>query len=483
VQGWAAGESDSGCSGMGRGGVDRVGNPAPPVITLPRALALLAVLALLLVGRLWCVRRDALPLPEIDRPAAASPAVASAALEGDGQLASRSEVADSADAPARAKSRRPALLKGTVHGQDGALLEKAVVQLVRNDTPSLVDTAITDERGAFQLRYPVGGDYEVVASAKGQGVSELQSLALPDDAQTLDPLELAIAEPNFLAGVLEDNDGRPLAGVELWAFPATFTAADSQWLFAWRLRPASHSPRGECSASTLTDRAGRFRFDGLAPGRYFVARETELDPPHGVRWSHRTGEDALRIVEEHCWLRIRCGEQGAARAFCAPLLAGGPSDALLEPLDPSESGAGALYEVEPCRVYRCGFFEPAGGLVEAEVSIPNRAVTIEKSFELPPAGAAGTLKVEMPSFLALAEQHPRRVRLRSGASGVLLKSWTQTGDQSLALVAGAYVLEVAEPPARGWEILPRADPLGEALLERRTLAIEAGSVTRIEVRD
>ncbi len=454
-----------------------------------KPLLVCAAIAALLAGLCWLpgrVERRALAAEFQDRSAGASRS--SAALEGEPPAPERSAVAVADEARLRALPRRRCL-KGIVTSVRGGPVEKALVTIVRNGEPGADDRASSDEDGTFVLHYSGAGDYEVIARAAGLGVTPLQVLRLPDDPSELEQLELCIGEPDFLAGVLADEEGHALQGVDLWAFPSSVGMADAQWLFAWRNGPRCRSLRGECSASARTDRAGRFRFEGLAPGSYFIARTEDLEPPCPIRWVHRTGEDSIRLAfEDDCWLKLRCLGPGGAPAseasvFCAGLEQRGPSDSLLEPTTLREAEDGELvFRVEPCRVYRCGFLDPARGLVEEEIAIPCHGGTISHTFVLPETAGSGVLVLVLPEFSSQDELHPRRVRVRSGASGVLLKSWTQTGWSRTQLPQGAYVLELADPPARGWDPLLREDPLAELLLERREFSIEARGDTRIELR-
>jgi hypothetical protein len=450
-------------------------------------LALCVLLAALVLASPWLLRRAQLAaLPEVLGAGAEAPASSSADLESSAEPARSPGVA--ADlGPARAAQRR--ILRGNVTSVGGAPVAQARVTLQRSGSPAADDCAESDEHGDFLLRYTGPGDFEIVARAKDLGVTPPRVLQLPDDSSTLGELELLIAEPDALAGVLEDFEGHALRDVDLWAFPAHLAQAESGALFEWRGSARARTLRGETSGFSHTDGGGRFHFEGLAPGSYFIARTSDLDAPHDPRLFFSTGATAIRLVYEgDCWLELRCRDASGAEVreasvFCAPLVADGPSDLLLEPSSARASEEGALlFQVEPCRVYRCGFFDPLRGLVEEEIHIPCRGGTSRRVLVLPQASGSGLLVLDFPEFSGLSLEHPRRVRVRSAASGVLLKSWTQVGWSRTRLPQGTYVLEVAEPPARGPEGLVRGDPVGELPVTRREFSIQDVLETRVELR-
>jgi len=425
-------------------------------------------------------------VPEVLGAGGEALASSSADLENSAEPA-RSPAA-AADLGPRAAPRRR-ILRGTVTSVGGAPVARARVTLQRSGSPAADDCAESDEHGDFLLRYTGPGDFEIVARAKDLGVTVPRVLQLPDDSSTLGELELLIAEPDALAGVLEDFEGHALRDVDLWAFPAHLAQAESGALFEWRGSARARTLRGETSGFSRTDGSGRFRFEGLAPGSYFIARTSDLDVPHDPRLFFTTGATAIRLVYEgDCWLELGCrDESGAevrgARVICAPLVVDGPSDLLLEPSSARAAEDGAIvFQVEPCRVYRCGFFDPLRGLVEEEIHVPCRGGTSRRVLVLPQASGSGTLVLDFPELSGLSVERPRRVRVRSAASGVLLQSWTQVGWSRTRLPQGTYVLEVAEPPARGPEGFVRGDPLGELPVARREFSIQDALDTRIELR-
>ncbi len=379
------------------------------------------------------------------------------------------------------KPRRPRRLGGRVLEQQGNPCEGARVLLYSPDWSMTVDYTFTGHDGTFELRYPFVGEFDVIARSQGVGTCDRTRVAL-DDALGQQQVELVLNRPDWLAGRLVDGENRPLRDAELWAFPAVFSTASSAWLFQWRMRAESRTLRGEHSGITRTDEQGRFRFVDLEPGAYFIARRERLDPPHDARVPYSTGESTIELVEEHTWLRLRCRGGSGAQAFCAPVARLGPTDSLLEPAtDESASTGDVLFEVEPCRVYRCGFIDPQRGCVEEEISMPCRGGTVVRELVLPDPTPGGRLTLEMSAPWRRRDSSARRVRIRSVSSGVLLMVWTQFDSGGADLPAGEFVLEVADPPARGPEIFMRSDPLGEELVTRRRILIRPDADTRVDL--
>jgi hypothetical protein len=445
------------------------------------------VIAALLLVSPWLLRHAQwrASVPELPSAAREQISSASATLEDVEQPVR----ALAATEPRASAAPRRRILRGSVTSVGGAPVAKARVTLQRSGSPAADDRAVSDEHGEFLMRYTGPGDFEIVARAKDLGATAPRVLQLPDDSSALERVELLIAAPDSLSGVLEDFEGHALRDVDLWAFPAHLAQAESAALFEWRGSPRSRTLRGETSAFAHTDGAGHFTFEDLAPGSYFITRTTDLDAPHDPRLLFTTGSTAIHLVfEGDCWLELSCRDASGASvpeasSFCAPLLVGGPSDLLLEPSPAREGEGGAIvFQVEPCRVYRCGFLDPLRGLVEEEIHVDCRGGTTRRVLVLPQESRSGTLLLDFPEFSSLANAHARRVRVRSAGSGVLLKSWTQVGWSRTRLPEGSYVLEVVEPPARGPEGMLRGDPLGEELIARRAFTIQEEIEARIELR-
>jgi hypothetical protein len=375
------------------------------------------------------------------------------------------------------KNRR---FRGRVMSASAEPCEDAVVLLYSPSWSMTVDFTRTDSDGAFELRYPHDGAFEVLARSPGVGTCDRVKIEL-DRAREQQHVELVLNRPDWLAGRLTDGADRPLGDVELWAFPAVFSSAGSAWLFGWRMRAECRTLRGECSSTTKTDDQGRFRFVDLEPGAYFIARRDRLDPPHDPRVPHSTGESEIELFEEHVWLSLRCPGAPGASVFCAPVTRQGPADHLLRPSSESDLSSGqALFDVEPCRVYQCGFLDPALGLVEEELSMPCRGGTVVHEFKLPERPSRGKLTLAISFPWRVWAERTLRVRIRSATSGVLLMNWTQREWGGADLPAGEFLLDVVDPPVRDPDY-PARDTVSETLLTRRRIVIRPDSETRVNV--
>lgn len=113
--------------------------------------------------------------------------------------------------------------------------------------------------------------------------------------------------------------------------------------------------------------------------------------------------------------------------------------------------------------------------------MPCRGGTVVRELVLPDPTPGGRLTLEMSAPWRRRDSSARRVRIRSVSSGVLLMVWTQFDSGGADLPAGEFVLEVADPPARGPEIFMRSDPLGEELVTRRRILIRPDADTRVDL--
>jgi hypothetical protein len=455
----------------------------PSRSSVPAWLAVLSLLILALLGLWMSVRGRHPAVPQV----ASTMRAASGArpdLERDfsplDELPAWESGARTAVEQERSAPKKNRRFRGRVMSVSGEPCEDAKVLLYSPSWSMTVDFTRTKSDGAFELRYPHDGAFEVVARSPGNGTCDRVKIDL-DVAQEQKRVELVLNRPDWLAGRLTDGADRPLGGVELWAFPAGFSSAGSTWLFGWRMRAECRTLRGECSSTTKTDDQGRFRFVDLEPGAYFIARRERLDPPHDPRIPHSTGESAIELFEEHVWLSLRCNGAPNASVFCAPVTQQGPADHLLRPSSLSDVSSGqALFDVEPCRVYQCGFLDPALGLVEEELSMPCRGGTVTHEFKLPERAARGSLTLRISFPWRLWDERKLRVRVRSAASGVLLMNWTQREWGSADLPAGEFVLDVVDPPVRDPDF-PARDTVSETLLSRRRIVIRPDSETRVNV--
>lgn len=160
--------------------------------------------------------------------------------------------------------REGGALAGRVVGADGQPVEGAT--LIRYETTSMTvggaqsshgtssGIGTTDARGRFHVANLALGLIEIEVAAPGWTPAWLRGLAIPAGG-TLDVGDVVLQRGAVLEGAVRDGDGNPAAGlhVSLWREPG-----DGQ----------PHHGRGE---PLRTDAEGRFRAEGLTPGRYQVS--------------------------------------------------------------------------------------------------------------------------------------------------------------------------------------------------------------------
>ena len=162
----------------------------------------------------------------------------------------------------RAASLRIRVLDAAGRPAAGVRFEVVDVRLGGDGTHSLGGrpAGLLDHAGETVVGgLPPGGRIELHV-----GGGEVPDVRFRDVAVTADDRVLRLPPPVVLAGVLVDEEGRPLGGVSMWA--------DGCEPHVWHVRQAT-----ETEVTT-----GRFRFDGLAPGRYRL----DVDAPTGYSERH-----------------------------------------------------------------------------------------------------------------------------------------------------------------------------------------------------
>ena len=188
-------------------------------------------------------------------------------------------------------------LTGTVVDRDGDRVDGARVELLVDDRMgSLVIACDVTRNGEFALDCTYQGSCRLFATTDRSGTAEIHGLSLSGDLPA--PLWIVLSEPNWLAGSVVREDGTAPERVELWAFPASKVLDPADELLKWRLSSAASSLSGEHAAFCVSGKGGKFRFDGLAAGSYFVvpADELALDPSLRATWTCRTGSDRIQLV-------------------------------------------------------------------------------------------------------------------------------------------------------------------------------------------
>jgi len=189
-------------------------------------------------------------------------------------------------------------LCGEVVDRDGAAVANARVELYLDEgAPPLLVACEPARNGRFEIVYTQRARCHLHARAAGIGSAESEELDLASD-RAFPPITLALCDRDWLAGTVLYPDGSAPARVELWAFPANKLYEGCDELLKWRMSPAASAPAGERAAFCVSDSDGRFRFDHLARGRYFVvpADELPLDPMLRTFCVCNTGAERVQLV-------------------------------------------------------------------------------------------------------------------------------------------------------------------------------------------
>ncbi|MHC4224791.1 MAG: carboxypeptidase regulatory-like domain-containing protein, partial [Planctomycetota bacterium] len=168
--------------------------------------------------------------------------------------------------------------------------------------PIEIVRARCDDEGRFAFTVPRRSALMVFASAPGAAFAWM-TLLLPREG---DPGEitLRLGEGASLSGLVVDADRVPVGGVQV-----TVTQSDNR--------------RTRYAESTSTSELGTFRFDGLAPGNYFVMIQPDSYPPQ-VRsvTLPRTQEVLFELVEGGSIAGRVSNDRGEAIAGAEILLRG-----------------------------------------------------------------------------------------------------------------------------------------------------------------
>ena len=112
------------------------------------------------------------------------------------------------------------------------------------ESPTDLRAGRADKQGWFRFEVPRSGDWNLLVRAPGRSTLDIPIVGVRSEV-VLDPLA-------FVAGRVRFPDGTPAAGL--------------------KVEISTDSPYDE--RTTRTDGAGRYRFDGLSAGKYFVLVES-----------------------------------------------------------------------------------------------------------------------------------------------------------------------------------------------------------------
>ena len=139
-------------------------------------------------------------------------------------------------------------------------IRRAIVTLQTVETRPQEAVAWSDANGGFSFSYLPAGRYTLrvvktgyqlaAAGPTAQRPPEIITLAA---GEVRNDLVFRLQSPNVVSGVVLDEDGDPVPGIQVSALRT-----------GWQRRKRQFFP----TTSATTDAAGRYRLNGLAPGRY-----------------------------------------------------------------------------------------------------------------------------------------------------------------------------------------------------------------------
>jgi carboxypeptidase family protein len=151
-------------------------------------------------------------------------------------------------------------VEGTIRSPGRELFESGRVVLASVPSGATFTRRLSNEgAGRFTLRGVRPGRYTAVAQVRGLGVSSPSEVAVR--ANETSTLDLFLSGDSFIAGRVEDPEGRGIAGADVVAY-ASGKHGDST---TWALGPFH----------TKTGADGSFRLDSLRPGEWDVVASKE----------------------------------------------------------------------------------------------------------------------------------------------------------------------------------------------------------------
>ena len=191
---------------------------------------------------------------------------------------------------AQVRDARPAVQAGTVTirgrviAADGSRPLRRVQ--IRGTAPELTgpgSTTSTDEDGRYELTNLPAGRYTVTATRAGflplrfgqRRPRELGRVVDAADGQTVERIDFALPKMSVISGHILDEEGEPIAGVQVHAMRSTYLGGRRQWI--------------RVSESNLrTDDAGEYRIAGLVPGMYLIEARSRDEWTAGSGASEQT---------------------------------------------------------------------------------------------------------------------------------------------------------------------------------------------------
>jgi len=163
---------------------------------------------------------------------------------------------------------KPAAIEGIVtRDPDGQPVKKALIELIaENQTEAGNYTAVTGPDGAFRIENIIPGRYHLFTERTGlldtdkqRGRTEGRILALTAGQEVKD-IHLRLLAAAVIRGRVTDEDGDPLASVEVTAMRQTFVAGHDHW---------------EQAGAERTNDLGEYRIANLPAGNIYLS----VSPP------------------------------------------------------------------------------------------------------------------------------------------------------------------------------------------------------------
>jgi len=163
---------------------------------------------------------------------------------------------------------KPATIEGIVtRDPDGQSVKKALIELIAENQAEAGDyTAVTGPDGAFRIENIIPGRYHLFTERTGlldtdkqRGRTEGRILSLTAGQEVKD-IHLRLLAAAVIRGRVTDEDGDPLANVEVTAMRQTFVAGHSHW---------------EQAGAERTNDLGEYRIANLPAGNIYLS----VSPP------------------------------------------------------------------------------------------------------------------------------------------------------------------------------------------------------------
>lgn len=144
------------------------------------------------------------------------------------------------------------LINGTVTDSSGSPVSGITVETYNKTDGSFVRSGQTDSAGSYSLRV-VGGTYEVVINDQNYETEIEPRVSVTDDSTTVVDFQLVeTAGTGFINGTIEDSDGNPVQGANVFGRDASYTnfpggITDSNGDFSLETPEGEYTVRAEAS--------------------------------------------------------------------------------------------------------------------------------------------------------------------------------------------------------------------------------------------